>query len=188
MRSLHLVYIVFFVLLGGVIAEMWMRDRAWRWLVLLLPICVGMYAADRNIYPGSDHLELPGRTSGNAWVRAFAWTRGNTPTQAVFALPPRYLFLHGEDMHGFRAIAQRSMVADEIKDSGVASVFPQVADEWERQQQMTRGWESYRAADFESLPQRSPATWVVVETKQAAGLDCPYRNESVAVCRLLPAR
>lgn len=184
MRSFQLIYVVMFLLLGGLAAEYLLRDKTWRWLLFFASIAGTMYGVDRHLYPASHHLELPGRADNNPWVKAFEWVRGNTPEDAVFALPPRYLLLPGVDQHGFRAIAQRSMIADWVKDSGVASVFPQMAPEWEREQQFTQGWEHYTTADFLALPDRSPATWAVVQSPQAAGLDCPFRNPSVSVCKL----
>jgi hypothetical protein len=184
MRSFQLIYIVMFLLLGGLAGEYLLREKTWRWLLLFVPISIGMYAVDRSLYPASRHLELPGRAIVNPWNQAFVWVRDNTPQNAVFALAPRYLLAPGEDMHGFRAIAQRSMLADWVKDSGVASIFPQMAPEWEREQQLTRGWEHYTAPDFLALTARSPVTWVVVEPRQAAGLDCPFHNYDVSVCKL----
>ena len=184
MRSFHLVYLFMFLLLGGLAGETVLKDKAWRWLLLFVPISAGMYLVDRHVYPGSDHLELPGRSSKNEWVEAFRWVRSSTPTDAVFALPPQYLLLPGEDRHGFRAIAERSMTADSVKDSGVVSVFPQAAEEWWQERQLTLGWERWSSSDFEALRARSPVTWVVVGMRQASGLQCPYRNASVAVCRL----
>ncbi len=188
MRSFHLIYIVMFVLLGGLAGEFLLRSSVWRWLVLFGAINVGMYVLDRSLYPASEHLELPGRATTNPWVQAFRWTREHTPEDAVFALPPRYLWLPAEDTHGFRALARRSMLADWVKDSGVASVFPQAAPEWAREQQLTHGWESWTAPQFASLATRSPVTWVVVERRQQPGLDCPYANTAVAVCRLTQPR
>jgi hypothetical protein len=34
------------------------------------------------------------------------------------------------------------------------------------------------------LATRSPVTWVVVQPRQARGLDCPFQNAAVSVCRL----
>jgi hypothetical protein len=184
MRSFQLIYIVMFVLLGGLAGEYLLGRRLWRWLLLFVPIGITMYSVDRSIYPASRHLELPGRTIVNPWLQAFTWIRSNTPQDAVFALPPRYLLIPGEDLHGFRAIAERSMLADWVKDSGVASVFPQMAPAWEHDQQLTRGFDHYTALDFHALALRSPVTWVVVQPPQAAGLACPYRNSAVAVCKL----
>ena len=184
MRSFHLIYIFMFLLLGGLAGELLLKEKMWRWLLLFVPICFGMYLVDRHLYPASDHLELPGRSSRNEWVQAFRWARGSTPVDAVFALPPQYLLTEGEDRHGFRAIAERSMTADSVKDSGVVSVFPRAAGEWWSERQMTLGWEGWSRDDFEGLRGRTPVTWVVVELRQASGLECPYRNTSVAVCRL----
>jgi hypothetical protein len=184
MRSFQLIYIVMFLLLGGLAGEYLLREKTWRWLLLFVPISIGMYAVDRSLYPQSRHLELPGDVAINPWLQAFQWVRDNTPRDAVFALPPRYLLIPGEDLHGFRAIAERSMIADWVKDSGVASVFPQMAPEWKREQQLTSGWDHYTAPDFLALAARSPVTWVMVEPRQAGGLDCPFQNAAVSVCRL----
>jgi hypothetical protein len=59
-----------------------------------------------------------------------------------------------------------------------------MAREWEREQQLTQGWENYTAPDFRALATRSPVTWVVVRPRQARGLDCPFQNAAVSVCRL----
>ena len=52
----------------------------------------------------------------NAWLQAFAWIRQNTPVDGLFALDPHYMTLPGEDYHGFRALAERSVLADYEKD------------------------------------------------------------------------
>ncbi len=184
MRSFHLIYVFLFLFLGGLLGEFGLRERWWRWVVVYGALCCVMFGVDRNLYPASDHLELPGRAPKNEWVQAFRWVRASTPEGAVFALPPRYLKLPGEDTHGFRGIAERSALADELKDSGVVSVFPQAAGEWWRERAMTVGWERWSAREFKELRERTPATWVVVELRQSAGLECPYRNGTVAVCRL----
>ena len=85
MRSFQLIYIVMFLLLGGLIGEYLLQEKIWRWLFLFIPISVGMYAVDRNLYPASHHLELPGRAASNPWRQAFDWVRNNTPQDAVFA-------------------------------------------------------------------------------------------------------
>jgi hypothetical protein len=184
MRCFHLLSIVMFLLLGGVVAELLLRDRLWRWIALFGPLTVILFAIDRANYPASDHLELPGRAPANRWVQSFLWVREHTPQDAVFALPPRYDLAPGEDTHGFRAIARRSMLADAVKDAGVVSVFPQLAEAWGRDQAFERNWDRMSAPQFVALGRQSPASWAVIATRQAAGLHCPYDNGTVAVCRL----
>ena len=50
------------------------------------------------------------------------------------------MVLPGEDQHGFRAIAQRSMLADAVKDSGAASMFPKLAEDWATQVDAQANW------------------------------------------------
>jgi hypothetical protein len=59
-----------------------------------------------------------------------------------------------------------------------------MAPEWKREQDLTSGWNHYTAADFLALPARSPVSWVMVEPRQSDGLDCPFHNSAVSVCRL----
>ena len=59
--------------------------------------------------------------------------RTNTPEDAYFAMNPLAMQLLGEDEHGFRAIAQRSLLADSVKDSAAVSMFPAIAEEWQDQ-------------------------------------------------------
>jgi hypothetical protein len=94
------------------------------------------------------------------------------------------MLLPGEDMHGFRAIAERSMLADAVKDSGAVSLFPGLAAEWKAQVQSAHGWKQFQLPDFERLAGLYPVTWFVTELPAPAGLPCPYRNQAVAVCRL----
>jgi hypothetical protein len=184
MRMFHIVYLLMFVMLGGLLGEYVLQAKPWRWIVLFLPLAAGMFALDSSQYAYSPHIELPGQTGGNAWLEAFAWARANTPVDAVFALDPNYMAIRGEDVHGFRALADRSMLADAYKDSGAVTMFPRLLDDWQQQEQMLDGWRSFGPAEFEHLSQISPVSWVIVERSQQSGLNCPYRNADIAVCRI----
>jgi len=107
MRSLHLLYAMPFVLAGGLLAQFVLQRKVWRWLLLFVPLCAGMFFAQRQEFPATPHLELPGAEPANEWAKAFVWIRENTPRDAYFALDPGYMEAAGEDQHGFRAIAER---------------------------------------------------------------------------------
>ncbi len=184
MRALHLIYVIFFLFLGGLAGEYVLRRKNWRWIALFLPLGAGMAAVQCTTYPASPHLEFPGVDSGNSWHAAFHWIRENTPKSAVFALDPNYMQLPGEDMHGFRAVAERSVLADAVKDSGAVSLFPGLAPEWKAEVDSTQGWSRFQLGDFERLAGRYPVTWFVTAAPAPEGLACPYRNRQVAVCRL----
>jgi hypothetical protein len=184
MRTLHLLYIVLFLVGGGLLGEWLLRDHAWRWAMLFLPICAGMFYAERQTFPSSQHIEWPGRTAQNEWVAAFDWIRQNTPRNALFALDPHYMERPGEDNHGFRAFAERSMLADYTKDRGVVGLFPELAYAWREQVRNRQGWRQFTAADFSRLKQKYGASWAVVERPGVPGLSCPYANARVMVCRI----
>ena len=184
MRALHLVYVVFFLVLGGLLGEYLLRRGRWRWPAVLGPMAVGMWLLQLLAYPASAHVEWPGATPHNAWTAAFFWIRAQTPTGAVFALDPYYMALPGEDMHGFRAVAERSVLADAVKDSGAVSLFPDLAEHWKSQVEALPLWASVQRADLESLASRYPVTWIVTAGDGPAGLECPYRERGVSVCRV----
>jgi hypothetical protein len=103
---------------------------------------------------------------------------------AVFAIDPEYMDLAGEDEIGFRCLAQRSHLADGVKDNGVVSMFPALAEEWWAQVQAQTPWKSFRTEDFLRLRNKYGASWVVVQQPGVAGLDCPYQSSAVRVCRI----
>lgn len=184
MRYLHLQYILLFLVAGGLLGEFVLKSRAWRWLVLFVPLCAGMWFSARELFPATRHVEWPGLSTGNRWVDAFLWTRNNTPVDAVFALDPRHMEIPGEDQQGFRIISERSMLADSVKDSGAVTMFPQLADRWTAEVAAQTPWPKFTRDDFLRLRDQHNVTWVVLQQPDTRGLDCPYRNPSVLVCQL----
>jgi hypothetical protein len=185
MRSLHLLYVLLFLLLGGLLGEYVLRQNAWRWLALFIPLAVSMWLLQRSEYPASAHVEWYDSSGGsNPWTAAFLWVRHNTPKDAVFALDPYYMNAPREDMHGFRAVAERSVLADAVKDSGAVSLFPQLAEHWDRQVRILDDWNHFELSDFERLERLYPVTWIVTQKPAPAGLHCPYQNQTLSVCQL----
>ncbi len=182
LRSLHFLYIVMFVVMGGFLAEFVLKDRVLRWLLLFAPLSLGMFLGQRALFPASAHVEWPDAAPRNPWAQAFVWIRQNTPVDADFALDPEYMDLAGEDEVGFRCLAQRSHLADGVKDNGVVSMFPALAEEWWAQVQAQTPWKNFRTEDFSRLKSRYGVSWVVVQQPGVAGLDCPYQNSAVRVC------
>ncbi len=184
MRSLHLMYVVLFLVIGGFLGEYVLRGRAWRWVLLFVPLSLGMFYAQRALFPASAHLELPGRAPKNSWAQAFVWVRENTPVEAVFAIDPQYMRIAGEDEIGFRCLARRSRLADWVKDNGAVSMFPQMGEEWWSEVQAQAGWRDFRREDFLRLKKQYGVGWVVLQRFADARMDCPFANAAVQVCRI----
>lgn len=186
MRSLQLVYLFLFLFAGGMLGESLLQDRRMRWLLLFVPICAALCFAQFQLFPSDRHVEWPGAAPKNPWVQAFVWIRGNTPTDAIFALDPNYMALPGEDHQGFRATAERSRLADGIKDWSVVALYPELplADDCLAQTQAANGWKSFGASDLSRLQRTYGVTWVVLQQPNPAVDNCPYRNSAVEVCRL----
>jgi len=184
MRFLHLVYLLFVLLSGELLGQYVLKRHTLRWLLLFVPLGAAMFYAQRQMYPATSHLELPGAASRNAWVDAFRWIGQNTPVDSQFALDPRYMELPGEDYHGFRALAERSVLADEVKDAGMVARVPSLAPRWLREVEAQRGWRSFQRPDFLRLKAEFGVGWVVLQVPGVDGLSCPYRNSQVMVCRV----
>ncbi len=184
MRYLHLVYVFMALTAGGLLGKYWVKTEVWRWAIYLLVINAGMFAAQRALFSSSDHLELPGMRSSNPWLQSFAWIRINTPTDAYFALDPQYLAAPHEDYHSFRALAERSQLADAIKDTAVVTQVPELGPAWQQQVAAQAGWNHFQLADFERLKRDFGVNWALVYLPQTAGLDCHWHNEMLAVCQI----
>ena len=52
LRSLHFLYIVMFVMIGGFLGEYVLRDRVWRWLVLIPAFVCGHVPRTAGAFPG----------------------------------------------------------------------------------------------------------------------------------------
>lgn len=184
MRSLHLLYILLLIVGGGLLGHFALKKRVLLWIVLFAPMFGGMWYSARQLFPATRQVEWPGADSGNHWVQAYQWIRANTPQTAVFALDPAHMALPGSDVQGFRVIAERSMLADAVKDSGIVAMFPQLSDEWRAQYAAQEPWKNFQRDDFLRLKRDYGVSWVVLQQPDAKGLNCPYRNASVMVCKV----
>ena len=184
MRYLHLFFLIFIILSGGLLGQKFLRNHWLRWLVVFVPLAAGMFFAQRETYPSSAHLEWPGSTPKNPWLQAFAWIRENTPPDAYFAAGPDYMRRPGNDYHSFRALAERSVLADAVKDSAVATQVPRLSNRWLEEVEAQRGWEHFTMADYERLKTRFGINWILIEHPAREGLDCPYQRAEFLVCRI----
>jgi hypothetical protein len=188
MRSFHPIYVILFLLLGALLGEYVLRDRWWRYAACLGALAGTMLAIEVTTYPLSPHVEWPGAGYPSGWLSAFLWIRSHTPKNAVFAIDPNYMLRRGVDLHGFRALAERSVLADNVKDSGAVSVFPALGADWERQTGALKGWDRFGPRDFETLRATWGIEWIVLAKSHSAnGLRCVFQNDDVQVCRIVPA-
>jgi hypothetical protein len=184
MRYLHLLYLLFVLISGGLIGRHVLRTHVSRWLLFFVPLGLLMFYTQRQTFPASPHLEFPGTISHNPWIEAFVWIRQNTPLDSYFALDPYYMQRPGQDFHSFRAVAERSALADYAKDPSVATQVPRLAPRWLEQVRAGEGWRHFQAADFQALKSRFGVNWVVLEGSAMPGMDCPHHSGLLMVCRI----
>jgi hypothetical protein len=184
LRCLALCYMVLVIVGGGFLGRMVLAARTWRWIALFLPLSLGMFYGQRQLFPASQHIEWPFANPRNEWAQAFIWIRDNTPKNAFFGLDPRYMELPGEDENGFRARAERSRLADDVKDQGAASMFPPLSVPWLEQVEDQKNWNHFGKEDFERLRHKYGIDWVIVEKAGGGGMQCPYENAAVRACKV----
>jgi hypothetical protein len=185
LRSFHLITLLFVLLLAGVAGEYLAAGRKWVPGALFLSLAVGMFFVARQTYPNSPQIELPSKTSSNPWVNTLLWIRQHTPSDAVFAVDSRYFKDEPTDVHGFRALSERSALADYFKDSGVVSLFPALAGEWKQMSDATYGLNRFSIKEFRNLKREYPElTWTVIHGPAPAGLTCPYERDMYSVCQM----
>jgi hypothetical protein len=90
----------------------------------------------------------------------------------------------GEDFHSFRALAERSALADYSKDPAVATQVPRLAPRWQKEVAAQEGWQHFQTRDLQRLKEEFGVNWVIFERPGVAGLACPYENSVVLVCRI----
>jgi hypothetical protein len=186
LRAFHILYLLGVLLLGGWLGKVlaYRRSTFWILFILLAIASGGLFAAQRATYPLSAHIEWPGMRPRNPWEQAYRWIREDTPSNAVFAANPGLVFLEGVDAQGFRATAQRSILADD-KDQGVAAIVdPTVAAEWEAQRNAQLGID--QMSDQERITKLKPfgVTWLLLNSNAVTGFACPYENAVAKVCRI----
>ena len=194
LRAFHAIYLLMFILLAGTLAQKLLQRLpsrlAFACLGMLFRLIAGtMFYVQRQIFPASAHLELPGRAVQNPWEQAFLWSRDHTPPDALFALDANYITTPGEDGQTFRSLAERSALSDYSKDGGSSAIFPQLADKWQHDEPLSV--DLSRIPDVERTSRLVPAgvSWVVLQQRFQSGsaqtqFTCPYRNATVMVCRL----
>lgn len=184
LRAFQLIYILFFLLLGSVLGEYVLRRRWWAWMACFATVAAIMFTVQIKTYPSLTHVEWPWIQSQNPWEQAFLWIRGNTPRDALFALDPHYQQQPHEDTIGFRAMTQRSVLADWNKDGGVAAIYPAVAQKWWNQVTTIHDFSAWN--DRQRIQALAPyrVTWIVLARHAVTNFDCPYINSAVRVCRL----
>jgi hypothetical protein len=181
LRSFHLIYALGVLLLGGLCGGLVTRSR-WAGVCFAVPL-LALSLSQHQTWRSSAFVEWPGAARVNPWQQAFLWIRGNTPRDAVFAFNPGLVYLPTEEEQGFRAIAERSHLADD-KDGGVVAVFPRLAPEWARERNAETGIDFM--SDEERLQRLQPlgVTWMLLAPDAVTSFPCPYRDRVVAVCRL----
>ena len=127
-------------------------------------------------------MSCRGSRPRNPWLQAFAWVQQNTPRDACFALDPNYLAAPGEDYHSFRALAERSQLADAIKDTAVVTQVPDLGPAWASQVEALAGWQHFGPADFARLRKQFGVDWALVSYPETRGLKCAWHNDVIAVC------
>ena len=185
LRAFHTIYAVGLVLLGGYCGLRFSTSTRWFLVPAAFMVAAAMYAGDEGSYASSGHIDWPLSHSRDSWEQAFRWVQQNTPADAGFAAAPKVLTGMQADSTGFRAVAQRDILVD-IKDEGIASIFPVSAPQWlERQTAQGQLADLETGRDIDTL-RRYDVSWLLLPPDARSPFACPFRNAVVAVCQLTP--
>ncbi|MDE1161613.1 MAG: hypothetical protein PW792_06660 [Acidobacteriaceae bacterium] len=186
LRVFLLTYALMLALLGSRLANIAERQQRLWPVVFLLCCMAGAHQIARATFPSSSQVEWPWHEAAtpNPWVQAFLWARHNTAPDTLFALDAKYVNTDGEDAQTFRAIAERSTLADFSKDGGEAAITPALADRWLRESAAQKNLSKLDEATRTARLAPFPVTWMVLHAEAATDEPCPYRNLVVKVCRL----
>jgi len=205
LRVFLLLYALMAILLGAIVADRLLTTSPIsRPLTTLIPAAVilvsgfTLFTVQRESFPASQHIELPGSAPANPWSQAFLWARSNTSPQALFALDPDYITTPGEDAQTFRATALRSALPDFSKDGGEASITPSLTSLWQQSLAAQFAVQSGTALTTRAMLSSQTDTerdthlrplgvnWLILHADAHTSHPCPYNNGTVKVCRLTP--
>lgn len=183
LRSFHMIYALGIVMLGGAIATHLARSHRLAGICLLSVIAAGMLLMQRHVYASLQDVELPGHAMRNSYEQGFRWVRDNTPPNAYFAMDPRLADYEDEAVPGFRAMTRRSILTD-VKDEGLASLFPPLAPLWDSNRRDEQVLESPGNQQPTEQLRRLGVSWVLLPQSVPTALSCPYLNAALKICRL----
>ena len=185
LRAFLLIYAVMIVIVGGSAATLIARSRRPAIYLWLTPpaLAIIMFFVQRQTYPASLHLQTPARAPVNQWALAFLWAKTHTPVSAYFAIDSAYITIPGEDAQTFRAIAQRSVLADRSKDGGEAAITPAVAETWLQQSSAQSGLDTLDDFARDARLRPYPLDWLVLRSTTRTSHPCPYDNGTVKICQ-----
>ncbi len=188
LRIFQVIYLLMILAIGAELGQRFLQRKMLRWAVSVALLATISWYAGFLTFPSSAHIEQPQSEPTlqprNQWEQAFIWGRNNTPVDAVFALDAHYISLPGEDAQTFRAIAERSALADYSKDGGEASITPDLTAAWLIGQAAQTGLNA--ATDAARIAALRPlgVGWIILPSASRTSFVCDYANRAVKVCRL----
>ena len=188
LRIFQVIYLLMILAIGAELGQRFLQRKMLRWAVSVALLATISWYTGFLTFPSSAHIEQPQSEPTlqprNQWEQAFIWGRNNTPVDAVFALDAHYVSLPGEDAQTFRAIAERSALADYSKDGGEASITPDLTSAWLIGQAAQTGLNI--ATDAARIAALRPlgVGWIILPSASRTSFVCDYANRAVKVCRL----
>lgn len=112
----------------------------------------------------------------NSWRQVQEWAKANTPSEAVFLVPPEW--------SGFRSFSQRSIVAD-AKDGGMVFYSAAYAAEWEKRMADLKVYDNLSEENIFTLRQTYYFDYVVATVgSPPLPFNQVYQNQDFSVYRL----
>ena len=185
LRSLHFLYIVMFVVMGGFLAEYVLKDRVWRWLLLFAPLSLGNVHGAASTFSSKRSRGMAGRRTQESVGAGICLDPAEHARGCATSPSTRNIWISLAKMRSdFVVLRSAAAWPTESRTTEWSACFLPLAEEWWAQVQAQTPWKNFRAEDFSRLKSRYGVSWVVVQQPGVAGLDCPYQNSAVRVCRI----
>jgi hypothetical protein len=183
LRIFHTIYILGVILAGGYLAERFWSSQRWVAITPCLLAAIGLFFGGAASYSSNPRFQFGVEDETTPYGQALVWIRGNTPLNASFAIDSDMQQKINQDEVGFRVLTQRSILTD-IKDEGLASLFPKIAPEWKARRDAERGLDRISDRSRTLRLRHFSVDWLILSADARTSFPCPYRNTAVAVCRI----
>jgi len=108
-----------------------------------------MFAWQRAEFSGVAHLELPGMQPANPWLQAFAMDQDQYAGERVFRASTHIIWRRAtRTSTALGALAERSQLADAVKDNAVVTEVPELGPAWASQVAAAEGWRQFTKGRF----------------------------------------
>lgn len=177
-RGLYLVYFISVIYAIGVFWTIYQKLPLPKWFIHAVIITVLIATNSEYLLPPGSllkRIDFPGLIPAEPWMELQYWVEKNTPTNALFLVPPQEA--------GFRVYAKRGIVGD-LKDGGPGLYSEEYAKKWQARMNDLKDYDSFNEAKFSELADKYGASYIVTQKDHSLKLEKIYENNQWALYKI----